>query len=398
MSARNLFQLFSTIFLLFILEIGFAQRPPIEDPCAWILDAAKSDEFNGTEVDTSKWWIIDPCNFTDSIHHGYNWGSGAHFNTHNVSENNGNAVLTVNFNPDSLNDSVPCIHHHLYRFYTGGIQTKQTMDPDHGIIGTYSYGYYEMRAKLPGFYNAVHQSVGTGFWPTFWIYYEYIKDSCNKEQDEIDILEPDSKQYYDAKTNVVGWHDEDGHCVSHKVAQDSMRSPNPLFEDYHKYGLEFFPDKIAFYFDDQPFFSVDTITSPQYVHSLNFPPYIAVVMAPIVTDLPYPLPDTPIPLFMSIDYFRYYTLKPDTQNTLFQNYPNPFKHDTQIIYNVVSSSTNSFIILYDLTGREIKSIYLPDKGKSKITLDCSDLESGIYFYRLLVDNIFIDAKKMVVLK
>ena len=398
MSVRNHFQFLSAIFLLFISEISFAQKPPIEDPNAWILDTEKSDEFNGTALDTSKWWAINPCNFTDSIHHGYNWGSGDHFRPQNVSVSNGNVILTVDFNSDSLNDSIPCIHHHLYRFYSGGIQTKQTMDPDYGIIGTYTYGYFEMKAKLPGYYNAMHQSVGTGFWPTFWFYYEHVKDSCNQKQDEVDILEPDGKQYYDARTNVVGLHDENGMCVSHKVAQDSMTSATPLFEDYHKYAVESFPDKLIFYFDDQPFFSIDTITSPQYVHALNFPPYLAVVMAPVVSDSPYPLSETPFPQFMTVDYFRYYRLKSDSQNTVLQNYPNPFKNTTQIIYNVLNASAQAFINVYDITGREIKSVYIAEKGKSKITLDCTDLKSGVYFYRLSVDNMIVDTKKMIVVK
>ena len=364
------FQLFLPfLFFLFRGGVWFCMHKSLLllDPNAWILDTSQSDEFNGTALDTSKWWAIDPCNFTDSIYHGYNWGSGDHFRPQNVSVNNGNAVLTIDYNPDSLNDSVPCFHHHLYRFYSGGIQSKQTREQGFDIRGNYSYGYYEMRAKLPGYYNANHQSVGTGFWPTFWFYYEHLQGPCNKKQDEVDILEPDAFQYYDARTNVVGLHDEDGMCVSHKIAQDSMRSATPLFEDYHKYAVESLPDKLIFYFDDQPFFSADTITSPQYTHSLNFPPYLSSSYeCGVVSNNPYPLSDTPFPQFMNIDYFRYYQLKPDSQNIAFQNYPNPFKNTTEIIYNVLNSSTNPFINIYDMAGREIRSVYLTEKENQKL--------------------------------
>jgi beta-glucanase (GH16 family) len=232
---------------------------------------------------------------------------------------------------------------------------------------------------------------------TFWIYYQHLENSCEKKHDEVDILEPDPVQYYDASENVSGWWDETDTCTVHKYGQDTVRSTTPLFEDYHKYGLELFPDKIIFYFDDVPYFSADTISSPQYIHSLNMVPYLTLVMNVQMGDNPYPLPDAPFPEYMFIDYFRYYELKPDTvsQNILLQNFPNPFGNTTEIIYNILNTSSNVFINMYDVVGREIKSVYLTEKGKSKITLDCTGLSEGVYFCSLLVDDKVVDTKKMI---
>ena len=113
----NQLRIMVAFFIVGLNTVSFAQLPPLVNPDAWILNLSKSDEFNGSTLDTSKWWAIDPCNFTDSIHHGYNWSPSAYFRPQNVSLDSGNLIFTVDFNPDSLNDSVPCIHHHLYRFY-----------------------------------------------------------------------------------------------------------------------------------------------------------------------------------------------------------------------------------------------------------------------------------------
>jgi hypothetical protein len=51
--------------------------------------------------------------------------------------------------------------------------------------------------------------------------------------------------------------------------------------------------------------------------------------------------------------------------------------------------------MYDVVGREIKSVYLTEKGKSKITLDCTGLSEGVYFCSLLVDDKVVDTKKMI---
>jgi hypothetical protein len=90
-------------------------------------------------------------------------------------------------------------------------------------------------------------------------------------------------------------------------------------------------------------------------------------------------------------------MKPDTvsQNILLQNFPNPFGNTTEIIYNILNTSSNVFINMYDVVGREIKSVYLTEKGKSKITLDCTGLSEGVYFCSLLVDDKVVDTKKMI---
>jgi photosystem II stability/assembly factor-like uncharacterized protein len=89
---------------------------------------------------------------------------------------------------------------------------------------------------------------------------------------------------------------------------------------------------------------------------------------------------------------------------LFQNYPNPFNPVTSIKYKVsrhgVSSTFNIKIIVFDITGKEIKTLL--DKkqttGTYEVKFDGSNLSSGIYFYSLLVDGVRINTKKAILIK
>ncbi len=89
---------------------------------------------------------------------------------------------------------------------------------------------------------------------------------------------------------------------------------------------------------------------------------------------------------------------------LFQNYPNPFNPSTKIEFNLV---TNSYVELkvYDILGREVRTLVngLLKAGLQEITLDASELPSGVYFYTIKAieqgsSNIFRDTKKMILVK
>jgi len=87
--------------------------------------------------------------------------------------------------------------------------------------------------------------------------------------------------------------------------------------------------------------------------------------------------------------------KPDIFQ-LNQNTPNPFNPTTQITYTIPKSA---FVTLkvYDIRGREIKTLVNQNQNPNRyaIHFDASNLPSGIYFYRLEVENNFIKTKKML---
>ncbi|MDZ7766259.1 MAG: T9SS type A sorting domain-containing protein [Melioribacteraceae bacterium] len=69
--------------------------------------------------------------------------------------------------------------------------------------------------------------------------------------------------------------------------------------------------------------------------------------------------------------------------SLSQNYPNPFNPTTSIKYQV-SSSEKVILKVYDILGREIKTLVneVKSPGSYEVQFDASQLASGVYFYRL----------------
>lgn len=73
---------------------------------------------------------------------------------------------------------------------------------------------------------------------------------------------------------------------------------------------------------------------------------------------------------------------------LFQNYPNPFNVSTKISFRV-NQNGYATLKIYDLLGREIKTLFALDVQKGSlysIDFDGSDLNSGIYIARLTLNG------------
>ena len=87
-----------------------------------------------------------------------------------------------------------------------------------------------------------------------------------------------------------------------------------------------------------------------------------------------------------------------TRFSLEQNYPNPFNPATVIRYQL---SVPGYVTLkvYDLLGRSVRTLVdqRQEGGLHSVTLDASALPTGIYFYRIEMNNNSI-TKKMVLLK
>ena len=84
--------------------------------------------------------------------------------------------------------------------------------------------------------------------------------------------------------------------------------------------------------------------------------------------------------------------------SLEQNYPNPFNPNTVISYQL---PVNGFVTLkvYDILGSEVTTLVNEEKtaGRYEINYNASSLASGVYLYKLQVND-FINVKKMILLK
>ncbi len=83
---------------------------------------------------------------------------------------------------------------------------------------------------------------------------------------------------------------------------------------------------------------------------------------------------------------------------LSQNFPNPFNPITTIKYSVPTTS-NISLVIYDILGREIKTLVNEEKlpGNYTVEFNGANFSSGVYFYVMRADN-FIDTKKFILLK
>lgn len=91
---------------------------------------------------------------------------------------------------------------------------------------------------------------------------------------------------------------------------------------------------------------------------------------------------------------------------LSQNYPNPFNPETNIKYQIPNDS-KVIIKIYNILGSEVEELVNETKkaGVYEINFNAENLSSGIYLYRLQVENSspnstqsFVEIKKMTLLK
>ncbi len=86
---------------------------------------------------------------------------------------------------------------------------------------------------------------------------------------------------------------------------------------------------------------------------------------------------------------------------LYQNYPNPFNPATTIEFSLPQSSIVTLKV-YDILGREVGTLMdeqMLEGGRQQLSFNASELASGVYFYRLIVDHgRYSSVRKMVVLK
>jgi hypothetical protein len=78
------------------------------------------------------------------------------------------------------------------------------------------------------------------------------------------------------------------------------------------------------------------------------------------------------------------------------NYPNPFDRLTQIKFYVFDNLSLITIEIFDQLGQKVKEISKNcDNGYNTETIDCSDLQPGVYYYSISVDRKIITNKMLI---
>ena len=106
--------------------------------------------------------------------------------------------------------------------------------------------------------------------------------------------------------------------------------------------------------------------------------------------------DSPVPGF-NVNDVENKKITPE-EYSLDQNFPNPFNPRTKISYGIPEAGL-VILKVYDLLGNEIAKLVNENKqaGRYEVEFNADNLASGVYIYRLSVNN-FIRTKKMVLMR
>lgn len=89
--------------------------------------------------------------------------------------------------------------------------------------------------------------------------------------------------------------------------------------------------------------------------------------------------------------------------SLHQNYPNPFNPETKIKFEITSNfrgqTSDVKLIVYNSLGEEINVLLNNElvPGSYEVTFDGNNLTSGVYFYKLEVNN-FAETRRMLLIR
>lgn len=90
------------------------------------------------------------------------------------------------------------------------------------------------------------------------------------------------------------------------------------------------------------------------------------------------------------------TTSPDPESSiLFQNAPNPFTEETTISYTLVETVGSATLFIYDMSGKQLRSYNLHERGDSQINIIGGELDAGMYMYSLVTDGSLIGTKQML---
>ncbi len=80
---------------------------------------------------------------------------------------------------------------------------------------------------------------------------------------------------------------------------------------------------------------------------------------------------------------------------LSQNDPNPFSEATRINYYLPNEIQEAHIIIYDMQGKQIKTINIAQTGNAFVEIDGGELTAGTYLYSLVVDGKRVGVRRMI---
>ncbi|MEM6261465.1 MAG: glycoside hydrolase family 16 protein [Bacteroidota bacterium] len=200
-------------------ELGICEFPQSLDAYTLVW----ADEFDGAEVDTTKWNLLEG----DGTEFGIpGWGNNElqwyTDSSRNASISNGNLVITAR------QEALPGTG----KQYTSARLTTQ-------YKGDWKYGRMDIRAKMP---------IGQGMWPAIWMLPSDTVYGRWPKSGEIDIMELTGD-----KPDKIFSTIHFGHDSWRFIGEDYFLEPGRTFADtFHVYTCLWNEDCLKFYVDGEP--------------------------------------------------------------------------------------------------------------------------------------------------
>jgi beta-glucanase (GH16 family) len=298
-----------------IRAAAIAQNAPSAD--GWTL--VFSDEFDGKDLDTSKWTAAEDC-----------WGGGNQerqcytARPENVSVHDGALDLAARFERVT-GPSLPL------EMRTADVRPADATKPfTSGKISTrgkfsLTYGRIEVRAKLP---------VGQGVWPAIWLLPEESLYGPWPGSGEIDVMEAVNigvrcgSCFGGVENNVYGTIHY-GSNMHHQWQQKAFQLPKGTEADWHTFGVEWSPDSISWSVNGKKYNSVKLAN---WRDTLQKNPNIA----PNIKNAPF---DRPFYLILDFAVGGLWPESHDQGGVILQNYPKSLAVDWVHVFQSKGKST-----------------------------------------------------------
>jgi beta-glucanase (GH16 family) len=189
-----------------------------------------NDEFNGKEIDRSKWtfdignWIVDENG--NGITSGWGNNEKEYYTDSNENAFIDDGKLVIKAKEEKVTDQFGTYDYTSAKLKTKGLFSKK-------------YGRYEIKAKLP---------VGKGLWPAIWMLPEEDKYGTWAASGEIDIMEA-----WGSRPNTVSGtiHYGEGWPNNKYTGKEFELPEKRGIDKWHTYALEWEPGELRWYVDGE---------------------------------------------------------------------------------------------------------------------------------------------------
>ncbi|MBB6462443.1 T9SS type A sorting domain-containing protein [Flammeovirga kamogawensis] len=233
---------FFWLLLLTMSHSIMGQINPVSDPentQKWVLNKWVSDEFNGTELNKTKWWVLGENN---DYRNKWKGRAPGQFAPQNVKVEGGKLILKSQWEPSFLfanetNDG----------YYYGGSATEADLSSPitQACVMSetfFQYGYMEIKCKI------ADAPVTSAFWTTGY----HSEIDMVENYGKLPIGNPENrpldleKKY---RTNLISWDPDQ--AEDHKDWKVEKVMDVRMADDYYIFGFEWDKEYVKTYFNGQ---------------------------------------------------------------------------------------------------------------------------------------------------